>query len=58
MPYEYFSEQLPFAKGRFDHEFVNGRFRIRDSKDDPMGSATTQEEADEMVTRLNRSRGL
>lgn len=50
--------QLPFAVGPFSWEYIaerpeGTRYRLRDSKDDAVGSAATEAQANEMVRRLN-----
>jgi len=50
-------DQLPYATPPFDWEFITtrslGRFRVRDAKDNAMGWADTEKEADEIVAELN-----
>lgn len=54
------SNELPFAKGPFSCEFIGSRdrekWRIRDSRDNAVGAAETEEEAKAAVARLNLSR--
>lgn len=50
--------QLPYAKGPFSYEFVEERpvgeqWRIHDSKDDAVGSASTEDGAQQGVAYLN-----
>ena len=50
--------QLLFAVGPFSWEYIaerreGTRYRIRDSKDDAVGSAATEAQANDMVRRLN-----
>lgn len=55
---EIFSEQLPYCVGPYDYSFIEGRktgkYRIQDRKDDPVGSAETEEGAQWLVALLNK----
>jgi hypothetical protein len=50
-------DQLPFATPPYSWEFIAsrslGRYRVKDSKDNAVGWADTDEEADELVSELN-----
>lgn len=58
MTKDIFHEQLPYAAGGpFSYEIISsrrsGKYRIHDSRDNAMGSADTQEEAEAIVRQLN-----
>lgn len=59
MPSRVNREELPYSKGPYSYEYVStrkeGKFRIRDQNDNAVGSADTENEARETVSRLNVS---